>query len=264
MTMANDELGDGARSGKMNRYSRPAAATRTRFVIKPSRQTCLVLGSITGVVVAASIGLYVWQMGEIDALAQKVHQKETDLANSVKISHDLQTVTDENTRTRSELRYLETSVTQGEYVPTLLHQAEDLARSTQLKVSAIRPTLEPAPTPPTDKEAAKKFVPQPYDKLHVDMDISGHYWNLAQMLYKLTEFPKIMTVESVEMTPGNSTPTDHSLLNVRLRLTGFIFKADPASAPDRPAVPGTPAVAAPGTARSAARRPAALHGKEGA
>jgi Tfp pilus assembly protein PilO len=227
---------------------------RARFVIKPTKKSCIVLASLTGVILAASIGVYFWQSSEIDALSAQVHAKEEQLSSSEKIARDLHTVSDENAETRNMLRYLETSVTQGEYVPTLLHQTQDLAQSTSLHVGRLHPQLEPAPAPPTDKDALKKFVPQPYDKLHVDMDLTGHYWDLAQMLYKLTQFPKIMTVDGVEISPANAQGTtggDRAQLNVKLHLTGFIFKSDgpPAdgTAPAAPRTGATPGTAAPAT-----------------
>ena len=201
-------------------------ATNLRLVIKPSRTSCIVLASLTGLVIIAAVTLYFLQSAQIGQLSQKVREKQTSLANSEKISRDLKTVTDINAQTRGELQHLETSVTEGHYIPTLLHQTEELARATNLHVGSLRPTLEPAPVPPADKELAKKFVPVPYDKEHIDMDFSGRFWDVAQLLYKLTVFPKIMTVESVTMTPANTGPGDHTKLNVKLRLTGFIFKSD--------------------------------------
>ena len=43
--------------------------------------------------------------------------------------------------TQKQLSYLETSVNANEYVPTLLHQMETLAKSVNLKVAAVRPNL---------------------------------------------------------------------------------------------------------------------------
>ena len=111
---------------------------------------------------------------------------------------------------------------------------------------------------------AKPFKPWPYDKIHVDMDVSGTYWDVAKMLYKLTEFPKIMSVESVQVTPQNvSDPTKVVAgiapnLNVKLKLTGFIFPTDGKAAPLAPALPSaTPGSLAPPTPPAPAPRAAA-------
>lgn len=213
-----------------------------RFTLKPSKKTCMALGGTMGALLLASAGLYFWQSGEIAALDKQVQDKQTQLAESEKIARDLEQVRQKNTDTRSQLRFLETSVTEGQYVPTLLHQTEDLAKSTNLQVAAIRPTLEPAPKPPADKEQAKKFKPQPYDKILIDMEVSGKYWDIAHMLYRLTEFPKILTVESMQVSPSNPIAGTAPSLTVKMKLTGFIFPNDgkvhgpgdsPAAAPGR-------------------------------
>jgi Tfp pilus assembly protein PilO len=238
-------------STRQRAESRGTAASagpgRSRFVIKPTKTSCIVLGVLTGLSLIASGGLYYVKSGEIDDLSRQITQKRTDLANSEKIAGDLKDVQATNDKTRADLKFLETAVTQNQYVPTLLHQTELLAQSTNLRVDSIRPTLEPAPLPPADKEAAKKFKAPPYDKLHVDMEVTGQYWNVAQMLYRLTEFPKIMTVESVQMMPAADKTGSGSDMTVKLKLTGFIFKSDSPAPPVAPATPGNPAPVPAGT-----------------
>ena len=139
----NGDMGSGKSAGVSG-----GGRAGARFVIKPSKTSCIVLGSLTGLVVAGAAGLYFWQSGQIDALAQQVKAKQTQVANSEKISRELRTVTETNQQTRADLQHLETSVTEGHYIPTLLHQTEDLARATNLHVGALprrrrRPTRKP-------------------------------------------------------------------------------------------------------------------------
>ena len=137
---------------------------------------------------------------------------------------------------QKQLRYLESSVTAGEYVPTLLRQMEGQAKAVNLQVGSVRPTLEPAPEPPKDKEARKGFVAWPYDKIHIELEVRGSYWNVAKLLYRLTEFPKIMAVESVQVQPGTVVQAGKSpQLTANLKLTGFIFKNDAAGEKPTPA-----------------------------
>jgi Tfp pilus assembly protein PilO len=177
--------------------------------------------------IIASVGLYVWQSSEIAAVEQKVREKQEEVASGEKIAQRLTQVESEYGDMQNQLRFLETSVTAGQYVPTLLKQMEGLAKSVNLKVASVRPTLEPAPQPPADKEKRKDFKPWPYDKLHVDMEVSGSYWNVARMLYRLTEFPKIMAVENVQINPQSGGTTGYnSTLSVKMKVTGFIFPND--------------------------------------
>ena len=231
-----------------------AKPNRSPVVIKSSRQSCLILGGLTGFSLLTSIGIYAWQSGQLGEIQQQLVSKQARIANSEKIAREHTDVEQANANTRGELQDLETSVTQGEYVPTLLHQTADLARETKLKVNSLRPTLEPAPLPPLDVEAAKAFKPQPYDKIHIEMELVGRYWDVAQLLYRLTKFPKILTVESVQMTPPVTVVGGtHDILTTKLKLTGFIFKLDglpvkPAAAPLTPAGSRSLSIAVPETA----------------
>jgi len=208
-----------------NPTGRSSAPSAPLLNLKPSKQTCAVLGGLMGVTLLASGGLWFLQNGRINELQQQVNQKRADVASGEKIAKRLETVEGEYEATRSKLRYLESSVSANEYVPTLLKQTETLAKSVSLRVDSVRPTLEPAPPPPADKEERKKFKPWPYDKLHVDMQVRGSYWNVARFLYRLTEFPKILSVESIKAAPpANSAQDKNPVLTVNVNLTGFIFK----------------------------------------
>ena len=198
---------------------------RISFRFQPSRQNCLILACLMGLLFAGGVGLYVWQTGQMAAIESEVKAKEEKVASSERTAKRLLAVEAEYADMQEKLRRLETSVTAGEYVPTLLRQMEGLAKSVQLQVGAVRPKLEPAPEPPKEKEARKKFVPWPYDKIHIEMEVRGSYWNIAKLLYQLTEFPKIMAVESVQVQPGPAVKTGKSThLTANLKLTGFIFK----------------------------------------
>jgi Tfp pilus assembly protein PilO len=240
----------------------PAPLKAPRFALTPSRPTIAVLGGLTGAVLAASVGLYLWQSAEMAEVQHQVDAKRAEVASGEKIASRLKRVEEEYAMTSGQIKFLETSVTANEYVPTLLRQMEQLASSVSLKVNSVRPTMEPAPPPPTDPEARKKAPPPPpYDKIHIDMDIAGSYWSTAKLLYRLTEFPKIMSVESVQITPQGGKPESRTSpnLGVRLRLTGFIFPNDGKTVLPAPATAAAtaPAGASPATQKRALRTGAA-------
>jgi Tfp pilus assembly protein PilO len=213
------DAGTAAKDGS----SQASTPRKQRFTLKPSKQTCAILGGMMAVTLIGAVGLYVWQSSEIAAVEQRVREKQEEVASGEKIAQRLTQVENDYGNMQNQLRYLETSVTAGQYVPTLLKQMEGLAKSVSLKVASVRPTLEPAPPPPTDKEKRKDFKPWPYDKLHVDMEVSGSYWNVARMLYRLTEFPKIMAVQDLQINPQTSGNGYNSTLSVKMKVTGFIF-----------------------------------------
>ena len=239
-----------------NASDNPTPIKAPRFTLTPSKKTIVILGGLTGVMLAGSVGLYVWQTAQMAEIQKQVDVKRNDVASGEKIASRLKKVEEDYAATSGQIRFLETSVTANEYVPTLLRQMEQLAKSVNLKVNSVRPTMEPAPPPITDPEARKKAPPPPpYDKIHIDMDIAGSYWSTAKLLYSLTEFPKILSVESVQLTPqGNALVSSNSPspnLGVRLRLTGFIFPNDgKGSLPDT-----TPSTVAPASGAAPAAAP---------
>lgn len=212
------------------------AGRRTAFTLKPSRQTCIALAALMGVVFLSGAGVYAWQSGVLEAKQTRLDAKLAEVAGGEKIARRFQSTEADYAASQDQLRNLETTVSAGEYVPTLLRQMEGLARSVHLQVGAIRPKLEPAPPAPADKEARKKWTPWPYDKIHIDMEVRGSYWNLAKLLYRLTEFPKILAVESVQVQPGPAADAASAgvagggqaapVLTANLRLCGFIFPDD--------------------------------------
>jgi Tfp pilus assembly protein PilO len=244
--MANERGGGPDAPGAEGQQPK-AAVRRPGFTLKPSKQTCIALGALMGVTLMGSVGLYVWRSQEIARVEAIVRQKQQEVASGEQIARRLTQVEADYAGMQSQLRFLETSVTEGEYVPTLLKQMEGLAKSVNLQVNSVRPTLEPAPPPPSDKEKRKTWKPWPYDKLHVEMEVKGSYWAVAKVLYRLSEFPKIMAVEEVAITPQSTQSGYNPNLNVKMKLTGFIFKNESrteqeGSDPNAPGgTPGDPA-----------------------
>ena len=224
----------------------PKAATsngndggKAGFTLKPSRQNCIAMGAIIGFLVLSGGGLYFWQSQELGKLETEVRAKQEEVESGEKIARRLEAVMDDYNKTQGELRFLETSVTAKEYVPTMLRQTEELAKSVNLKVLAVRPKMEPAPEPPKDPDAKKTFKPQPYDKISIEMQVQGGYWSVARLLYRLTEFPKILSVEGIQVqTQGQVLPNKAATLSVNLKLVGFIFPNDGKQPGQQPAKPG--------------------------
>jgi Tfp pilus assembly protein PilO len=201
---------------------------RSRFTLKPSKQTCYALGGAIGLCLASGAGLYVVQTGKIATMRAEVQAARDKVENGEKVAQRLTQVEAEYAATRDKIRYLETSVSVSEYVPSLLKQVEQMGKSVSMKVDSVRPTFEPAPPPPADKEERKKWKPQPYDKVRIELQVRGSFWNVATFLYRLTEFPKILQVEKMRVDPGTQAKGAGAKpeLKVDLTLIGFIFKAD--------------------------------------
>ena len=231
----------------------PQAASITG---RPSAKRLIpVLLGGTGLVLLGGGGILVGLNSKLTSLQTSAQQKDAEVSDSEQIAHHYQATLDSFNQTQAHIQYLETSVSERSYVPTLLAQVQALAAQTHLSVAAVRPTAPPpaaapAPAASTDSggvaTAAKKVVPPPYDTLDVAVDVAGTYADTSTFLYSLTRFPKIVSVSSVVMHPGPPlTPGGPSVITTNLKLTAFMFHDADAAPSGQPALPATlPAAAA--------------------
>ena len=200
---------------------------RTGLTLKPSKQMCMILGGVMALIILGSVGLYVWQSGEIAEIEKIVRQKKDEVAEGEKIALQLNQLEAEYAQMQGQLRFLESDIPQPSYIPTWLKQVEGLAKQVNLEFNSARPTFVPAPPPPKDEEQRKTYVPQPYDTYKVDMEIRGTYWNMARFLYRMTEFQKIIAVDTVSINSRLSNVGGYDEnLSAKLLITAFVFKPE--------------------------------------
>lgn len=197
--------------------------------IKPSKKSLLCLAGCAVLLLLLCCFTYYNLASRLRALDVQIVQKADKLENSEEIARRLSVVEQRYLTAQSELSVLEQGVSTRAYVPTLLRQIEDLGKSVSLRVVGVRPKpLEDRPAPPKSEAEGKQKTakkPEPYDKLEIDMDVNGKYYDVMRFLYKITSFPKIIAVNTVQITPAAqpgeiASPT----LSVRLGTTAFILK----------------------------------------
>lgn len=227
----------------------PAVATPAAgFSLKPSKQTAIILGVLIGVCLAATTAWSFWQNGIRDQQATIIRSKTQQVNDSQMVANQLDATEAEFQRVQGRIGRLETAVSENDYVPTLLKQIERLAKENGLRVEGQQQSYEAAPEPPSDPESRKTFVEQPYDKEFITLRVQGRYWDLARFMYRLTEFPKILSVEKLEYRPLGSDADKSPFLSITINMTGYLFKpsanepaADPAPAGTE--IPTIPTVA---------------------
>ncbi len=148
-----------------------------------------------------------------------------------------------------DLKHLEKSASTRAYIPTLLKQLEQTALSVNLKVTAVRPIMEAKRATPRKTEgenvdkgdaAAQKEEKPPYAGQKIEVKCEGTYANALSFLYRLTTFPKILTVNSVAMAPATSSRlpgASSNRLEVTFNLTAFVLD-EPKAADIDAAQPG--------------------------
>lgn len=241
----------------------------------PAKRLIPILLGAAGVVLLGGGGILVGLNSKLTTLQTSAQQKDAEVGSSEQVAHRYQATLDNYNQTQAHIQYLETSVSDRAYVPTLLAQIQALAAQTHLSVAAIRPTASAPAAPPVSAPASgdsggvasasvKKAAPPPYDTMDVAVDVAGSYADTSMFLYSLTRFPKIVSVNSIQMHPGTAPKEGGPApITTNLKLTAFMFHdadAAPGTAPAAPVPPpsmtGTAAPAASPTVAGSAGRAA--------
>jgi len=146
---------------------------------------------------------------------------------------------------QQRLAVLEPALPTYAYVPTFLRQIEKLAQDTSNKVAGVKPLplLERIPTPaPTEAEggkggsekgkAAAEAAQQPlaaqlYDRVPIEFNLSGEYWQTVRFLERLSKFPKMLAVDDISLTPaGQASGLKAPDLRVTMNLLALIQKGE--------------------------------------
>jgi Tfp pilus assembly protein PilO len=212
---------------------------RTR--LKPDRRSVGLLATMLVGLAAGGGGLLYQQEISLGNTVKQLQDKEKQRDESARIASRLADTELRYKQDTDRLKFLEASLPSAAYVPTLLKQIEQLCKDTHNEVRSVRPDAAPAkPVRPavrrTDPEAqgndddkdkaAEKPKPEPYDRLQIQVSLTGGYPEYQNFLQQLTRFPKIVAVDRVSLRPhpDNQNPNGPPRLDVDMQLTAFILK----------------------------------------
>lgn len=230
--------------------------------LKPSQKGVTALIVVAAAVFVCCLLACFWAVGKTNQVNAEKAKAEKELRDNQTIAQTQRDSENKYLDTRAQIRCLESSVSTQVYVPTLLKQVERLGTSVNLKVNGVRPKA-PDPNAGLAKKmaaqssgdgqgggqsssgagaaaAAKPDLPKPYDELEIDLELEGSYMNALSFLYRLTSFPKIMAVNTVQMDPDNSPSAKiigSPKLKIKINLTAFVFKE---ATPDKKPANGSP------------------------
>lgn len=230
--------------------------------LKPTQKSVMVLAVAAGLVFILCLFSCLLAVGKIRSVDGERAKVEKQVRENQMVAQTQRSSENKYLDTRAQIRCLESSVSTSAFVPTLLKQIEHLGKSVHLKVLGVRPKPADPNAGLAKKQAsqaaaaqggqaaadaaaaaAKPEPPKPYDELEVDLELEGDYMNALDFLYKMTSFPKILAVNSVQMSPGSGLMmSENPKLSIKINATAFVFKE--ASPSKRKPVDG--AVKAPG------------------
>ncbi|MEN6372067.1 MAG: type 4a pilus biogenesis protein PilO [Armatimonadota bacterium] len=204
--------------------------------LKPTTKTLVLLSVIAGLLFASIILAYTVGSSRLGSATAQLQNKQKQVDDGTRVAKRLVEAQEAYLKAQGEIGFLETSVSNSAYIPTLLGQLEALGKSHNLKVVSVRPQpiaeQAPARPPAGDSEnksgsaaAATKEKPKPYDEMKIDIQLEGSYWCIHDFIESLTKFPKIIAVNQLQMSPTKAAELRKSPeLQASLVVTAFIFK----------------------------------------
>jgi Tfp pilus assembly protein PilO len=223
--------------------------------LKPTKTVIALLGA-TLVLVAGGTGGVLWlQNSALAGTLKVVEARESEVLDGQKRERRREEALRTLEADRQRLQFLEQSVSDAAYVPTLLKQLEELATRTDNRVLGVQPeAAAPKPVRKVDQrrdpdaqakseeaDAAGKDEPkepeEPYTPLVIRVSVIGSYRSVETLIERLTAFPKIVAVEEIQLRPhkpeASKGETATNQLDVDLRVTAFVMKAPAISVPDK-------------------------------
>ena len=123
---------------------------------------------------------------------------------------------------RTRLARLETGLPTGAYVPTFLKQIERLAMRTGNDVAGVRPVALLGQPAPASENGKKQALSTAYERKPIEMQLQGRYWTLVSFLDRLDQFPKMIAVNDISMSPCGGRDTDE--ITSRVQLIALIYQ----------------------------------------
>lgn len=201
------------------------------LAIRPSKQAFIGLICVAILIIGIDGYLYYNRATRLAVLQEELDTKEKKLQDSKQIAQRLNQVESRYNDVQSQLSTLEQGVSSRAYVPSLLKQLESLGKSNNLRVVGVRPQpIAVVPPPPAGSVESTKKEPDPYDKINIDIEVTGNYWNVVRFTDQLNSFPKIIAVREMQLSPVTSGVIKKAgppVLSARFSATAFILKPAP-------------------------------------
>jgi Tfp pilus assembly protein PilO len=219
--------------------------------IRPTRKILFMLGGILVVVLGVSGLLAAKQYGQMAQVGKDIGGRQSELSKRQGLVRQLSKAMDDLAASREKVAHLEEGVTEKDYVPTLLGQIEAVGKECDLRVIGVEPQEKKPPvvSPPVPPEAqrgvkasapkggqkeqvdvakpstqAKPAEKEPYPSEQIQIVVTGTFWNVVDFLTRLTEFPKILAVSSMEVSQSKEGPEGISpTLSVTITFDAFVL-----------------------------------------
>jgi Tfp pilus assembly protein PilO len=212
-----------------------------------------VVFALLGIAALCLIGLglsvYRAKADDLNRLQRQLTEKRDQLSEVQSKLASQSELEEKYKRLQDRLSVLEPTLPDSAYIPTFLHQIENLATSTNNRIVLIRPKPKPPAgqgrgpvinnetgeiiegAPESGEEGRRKAgeeepIKLPYDYVGIELRVEGTYWTLIDFLAELQRFPKMIAVNDVGFEPDRAMtgPQRSPKLAASMDLTAVVTK----------------------------------------
>jgi Tfp pilus assembly protein PilO len=215
----------------------------TKLSLRPTKKTVVTLAVVLCLVIAAGGFLCAMQARELGSLSAELGTKKAKLLDDKELSHKLSAAVADLEDAKYELSHLERGVIEPDYIPTLLIQLDDLARSSGLAVEGVKVEQDKAMAPPTAPKKPSENQPEgsergvslpaekqaqaslPYKERILSVEVKGGFERVVEFVRKLTTFPKIVSIDGIKVDASRDRLSGGDpALNVTISLKVYIWR----------------------------------------
>lgn len=189
---------------------------------KQSKFPIMMAGVVLAGVVILALGLFFLQQQTLakNKLTQEIAAKNAQVASIEKELSQSNARSSELASLERRLSILDSNLLDYTYIPTYLQQIQKAARATGNTLQSIQPldphplnmensplgggvTATPAQATPTDSapKQEKAAPASPYQVQQITLQVKGTYSSIMRLLDALRQFPKMIYVRTVNLTP---------------------------------------------------------------
>lgn len=163
------------------------------------------------------------QMQNVDYYKVQVSDLKQQVRDQQGVDAQLEEITAKLTESQEKLNHLELGVPGRAYMPTLMKEIEVLGQKNVLTMTGVRPMPNKFPTPAPAEGAAPSR--KAYEEQYIEVKGTGNYMKVLAFLSELENFPKIVSVQSVTLSPRRDSKegADPSKLEITIELKAFLF-----------------------------------------
>lgn len=134
------------------------------------------------------------KLAKIKSLKTEILKKEQELIEAKQKKVRLALLEKEYDSLKKELKFAQEKLPATENIPDILQKITDIAAFSNINFVSFQPQKEIF----SKKDAEGKII---YLELPISIEIQGNYFTLKDFLYKIAKLPRIVTIETMTITP---------------------------------------------------------------